>query len=159
MIKHDREAKHDVGRHENHCLRTCRSPARKRPRIISSAQVRSNLMTSARAGVDENFDSEGAYMSRFVSQDSVFHWMVLAGVEQSLTIRWASAVQSSFSGTFIPRHSAPCTGRKADLSMWTTRSRGGRRKILAPASATATCSVRSVPHGRLTVGSDGGAPI
>jgi hypothetical protein len=46
--------------------------------IISSGQVRSNLMTSPRAGANQNFESEEHTCQRFVSRDLVFRWTVLA---------------------------------------------------------------------------------
>ena len=82
-----------------------------------------------------------------------------AGIEQSLDDPLGKRGPEIFQWFFIPGHSAPCMGRKVDLSMWTTRSHGGRWKTLAPSSLAATCLVRSVAHGRTTRGRDGGVPI
>ena len=41
-------------------------------------KVRSNLMTSPRAGANQNFESEEHTCQRFVSRDLVFRWTVLA---------------------------------------------------------------------------------
>jgi hypothetical protein len=40
--------------------------------------LRSNLMTSPRAGENQNFESEEHTCQRFVSPDLVFRWTVLA---------------------------------------------------------------------------------
>jgi hypothetical protein len=41
-------------------------------------EVRSNPMTSPRAGASQNFESEEHTCQRFVSRDLVFRWTVLA---------------------------------------------------------------------------------